>query len=237
MSNPISDDDLIHKINLSFLVAYKQEEEYWKQHGRQLWLILGDSNTSYFLATTKVRKSKNRMTVIKNDAGVPWFEEEQIAKIICSYYEKLFASTQTEDLHIVNEALHPCVTQQVNEGLIKDPTLEEIKEATFSIQLDKAHVPDGFSASFFQANWETVGPNVVKEVLQFFTTGSLRPSQNVTHVRLIPKIVGAKTMADYRPITFFQDYIKATDPTVETSSTTYNLGESINIYSWESYSR
>ncbi|XP_013751397.2 uncharacterized protein LOC106453727 [Brassica napus] len=208
MSNPVLDDDLIHRTNMSLLVVYKQEEEYWRQRSRQLWLTLGDANTRYFHATTKARKSKNRMTVIENEAAVPWFEEEQIAKAVCNYYEKLFASTQTEDLHILNEALHPCVTQQVNEGLIRDPTAEEIKEATFAINLDKAPGPDGFSASFFQANWEVVGPTVIKEVQHFFTTGALRPSQNITYVRLIPKIVGAKTVANYRPIALCNVFFK-----------------------------
>ena len=81
MSNQVPDDDLIHKINVQLLTAYKQEEEYWKQRSRQMWLALGDSNTSYFHATTKARKSKNRLTVIENEDGVPWFEEEQIAEM------------------------------------------------------------------------------------------------------------------------------------------------------------
>lgn len=92
MSNPVSDDDLTHKINLSLLTAYKKEEEYWRQRSRQLWLALGDSNTSFFHASTKTRKSKNRMTVIENEAGVPWFEEDQIADVICKYYDKIFTA-------------------------------------------------------------------------------------------------------------------------------------------------
>ena len=208
MTNPIADDDLIHKINLLLMKAYKQEEVYWQQRSKQLWLTLGDSNTSYFHATTKLRKAKNRMTVIENDAGVPWLEEEQIANVICSYYEKLFISTQPEDLQVIDEALQPCVTQQVNDMLIKDPTPEEIKAATFAIHPDKAPGPDGFSASFFQASWEIVGPSVIREVHLVFTSRSLRPSQNVTHVRLIPKLVGAKKMTDYRPIALCNVFFK-----------------------------
>lgn len=71
--------------------------------------------------------------------------------------------------------------------LIKYPTAVEIREATFVIHADKAPGPDGFSASFFQANWETVGPAVVAEIKNFFSMGVIRVSQNETHVRLIPK--------------------------------------------------
>lgn len=42
----------------------------------------------------------------------------------------------------------------------------------------------------------------------FFETGILKPSQNVTNVRLIPKIIGAKRVADYRPISLCNVYFK-----------------------------
>ena len=73
-----------------------------------------------------------------------------------------------------------CCNQQVNEELIKEPSITEIKEATFAIHPDKAQSPDGFSYSFFQANWEVVGPAVTKEIQLFISTGIFRPSQNVT---------------------------------------------------------
>lgn len=64
------------------------------------------------------------MTVLENDSGVPSFDEEKIAVVICDYYKKLFTSSPTEDLHIVDEALQPCVSHQVNEAFIKDLTPE-----------------------------------------------------------------------------------------------------------------
>lgn len=55
MTTPTHDEDLIYQINRDLLQTYKNEEEFWKQRSSQLWLILGDSNTSYFHATTKAR--------------------------------------------------------------------------------------------------------------------------------------------------------------------------------------
>lgn len=179
-------------INVNLLKAYKAEEEYWRQRSRQLWLTLGDSNTGYFHVSTKARKSKNRLTVIEDERGIPWFEEEQIAEVICKYYDQIFTSEQHDGLHTVEKTLNQSVTAEMNEELIKGPTATEIRDATFAIHPDKAPGPDGFSASFFQANWEVVGPDVIKEIQTFFETGVLKPSQNVTHVRLIPKIIGAK---------------------------------------------
>ncbi|CAA7018071.1 unnamed protein product [Microthlaspi erraticum] len=70
----------------------------------------------------------------------------------------------------------------------------------FAIHPDKAPGPDGFSASFFQTNWNVVGQDIVKEVQAFFSSGTLPRSTNDTHIRLIPKITGPKRVADYRPI-------------------------------------
>ena len=170
MSSESNKEDLIYQLNAQLLQSYKNEEAFWRQRSRQLWLTPGDANTAYFHAVTKGRKTKNRMAVMEDDSGVPWFEEDQIASVICKYYNFLFSSSQNDGQHTVWEALQPCITQQINENLIRDPCPEEIREATFAIHPDKAPGPDGFSASFFQANWSVVGPAIIKEVQLFFTT-------------------------------------------------------------------
>ena len=65
-----------------------------------------------------------------------------------------------------------------------------------------------FSASFFQSNWEVVGPAIVQEIQLFFTTGSLPISANNTQVRLIPKSTEAKKVTDYRPIALCNVFYK-----------------------------
>lgn len=135
----------------------------------------------------KGRKARNRLSFIEDGNGIPCFEEEQIAKVICKSYEDIFTSTKQKSSYTVHKALKPCISEQTNEMLIKDPTAEEVRETTFAIHPDKVPRPDGFSASFFQANWETVGLVIVGEIKNFFVMGTLRTSQNETHVRLIPK--------------------------------------------------
>ena len=88
------------------------------------------------------------------------------------------------------------------------PSLREIKEALFSIHPDKALGPDGFSVSFFQTNWDTVGPAITKEIQDFFSDGNLPFSINSTHITLIPKVTGPKSVADYIPIALCNVYYK-----------------------------
>lgn len=53
-----------------------------------------------------------------------------------------------------------------------------------------------------------MGSTITKEIQDFFSDGNLPFSINSTHIRLIPKITGPKTVADYRPIALYNVYYK-----------------------------
>lgn len=78
----------------------------------------------------------------------------------------------------------------------------------FSIHGDKAPGPDGFSASFFQTNWSTVRPTIVKEEKDILKLGEIPDSIKKIHIRLIPKVQSPKTVAEYRPIALCNVYYK-----------------------------
>ncbi|CAA7062301.1 unnamed protein product [Microthlaspi erraticum] len=116
-----------------------------------------------------------------------------------------FSVMEDEDQNV---ALKPCISDDVNSHLTSIPTPDEIKQACFAIHPDKAPGPDGFSAGFFQANWDTVSSKIITEIQSFFTTGILPKNINATHVRLIPKVTSPKKVADYRPIALCNVYFK-----------------------------
>lgn len=166
---------LIHDITGKLNAAYAAEEAFWKQRSRLLWIKLGDRNTGFFHATTKNRKRANTFYVIENKDGKFLFKEEEIAKIIVSYFDDIFTSTESlgDREATVRYALKPMIKEADNNKLIEIPSPQEIREAMFSIHADKAPGPDGFSASFFQAHWEDVGDDIVREVQGYFISGSL----------------------------------------------------------------
>ena len=88
------------------------------------------------------------------------------------------------------------------------PPPPEIKKGMFGISPDKAPFPDAFSASFFQSNWDSVGPAITKEIQGFFSSGSLPFAINSTHIRLIPKSQSPKAVSDYLPIALCNVYYK-----------------------------
>ncbi|CAA7031134.1 unnamed protein product [Microthlaspi erraticum] len=206
--SPHPNPDLISSINAELQEAYKEEEGFWKQRSRQLWLALGEKNTEFFHAVTKGRKAINKFSVIEDENNNPVFEEGKITEVITKFYQTLFTSEGGTSHDTVWEALKPCISEEVNQSLIKIPTAEEIRAACFSIHPGKAPGPDGFSACFFQSNWATVGGKLVEEIQQFFISGDLPRNINRTHVRLIPKIPSPKKVADYRPIALCNVYFK-----------------------------
>ena len=207
----ISSSEMITTINSELSKAYREEEEFWKQRSRQLWLTLGDRNTGYFHAITKNRKAINKFSVIENEEGNNVFEQEKILGVILDYYQQLFTKQDTQEdtcCSIVKKALSPCVSEDTNIRLVALPTTSEIKVARFSIHPNKAPGPDGFSDSFYQSNWDTVKDQIFEEIQNFFSSGILPCNINNTHVRLIPKIKSPKKISDYRPIALCSVYCK-----------------------------
>lgn len=70
--------------------TYKNEEDHWYQRSRQLWLNLGDKNTCFFHASTRKRRTLNKLTVIEDADGKPMFTEEDIAATMETYFANIF---------------------------------------------------------------------------------------------------------------------------------------------------
>ncbi|KAL0298111.1 UNVERIFIED_CONTAM: putative ribonuclease H protein [Sesamum angustifolium] len=66
--------------------------------------------------------------------------------------------------------------------------------------LDKAPGPDGYSSGFYKAAWPVIGEEIIKAILEFFTTGRLLKQVNTTILALIPKVRAPSTVSDFRPI-------------------------------------
>lgn len=89
--------------------AYREEEIYWRQKSRAIWLREVDRNTKYFHAKTKQRHARNRITKIKYSMGA-WVEtEEGIEQVAVEYFGNLFESSNPID---IEESIR-CITETV----------------------------------------------------------------------------------------------------------------------------
>lgn len=92
------------------------------------------------------------------------------------------------------------VSIEENATLIAIPKASEIKQAVFSLNPNSAPGPDGYSGLFYQKCWDIVGRDVVLCIQAFFKEGWLPPNLNSNLITLIPKVVGADSVSQFRPI-------------------------------------
>jgi hypothetical protein len=98
------------------------------------------------------------------------------------------------------ERVHPRVTNEMNEALLKPYTAEEVKTAMFSIGDYKASGTDGLHVVFFKNFWSVVGDQVTHEVLQALNTGMIPEGWNETAIVLIPKVASPELITQFCPI-------------------------------------
>ncbi|CAA7014686.1 unnamed protein product [Microthlaspi erraticum] len=180
--------------------AYRDEEGYWKQKSRNMWLKDGDLNTKFFHASTKQRRAVNRIVGLHNEGNVWVAGEKEVQRVAVDYFQKLFTSTLPVDFTRVLENVSGCITPTENEILTRCATEMEVREALFMMHPEKAPGPDGMTALFFQRSWHVVKGDILPMVNNFLATGVLEDILNMTNICLIPKTDRPTRMTELRPI-------------------------------------
>ncbi|CAN1132549.1 Transposon TX1 uncharacterized 149 kDa protein [Linum perenne] len=179
---------------------WSREEQFWSQKARKNWLNHGDRNTRFFHASTIQRMHRNMIKQLKDEGGSWITEEQDIKHHIRTFFENLFTSTSNIQDHDLTDILPRVITPTMNEELTRGPTAKEIKEAAFSMGPNKSPGPDGFSGSFYRKYWDTIGPQMCREVETFFRDTKMPPGWNDTHLVIIPKVANPEEITQYRPI-------------------------------------
>ena len=144
--------------------AYREEELFWKQKSRAIWLREGDRNTKFFHAKTKQRRARNRITKLM-DSFENWVEtEEGIEGLATTYFDSLFTASVPSDREEAFRYITASITHEMNDSLTRGPSEDEIREAVFAINPDKAPGPDGMMSLFYQRFWNVVGKDIVQTV-------------------------------------------------------------------------
>ncbi|KAL3352287.1 hypothetical protein AABB24_020369 [Solanum stoloniferum] len=71
--------------------AYNDEETFWKQKSRALWLREGDKNTSYFHMATLQRRNRNMIKGFQISDGRWVVDQSDIIQEVEQYYNAVFA--------------------------------------------------------------------------------------------------------------------------------------------------
>ncbi|KAK4381059.1 putative mitochondrial protein [Sesamum angolense] len=146
--------------------------------------------------------TKLEQNMLQQRAKIKWLKGgDQCSRIF--FRKRLLGGERRReflDLTYLRPSARHVVTPDECMELVQLVTLEEIKDAFFDIAEDKAPGPDGYSSSFYKAAWPVIGEEVVKAILEFFSTGRLLKQVNTTILALIPKVRVPSLVSDFRPI-------------------------------------
>ena len=125
------------------------EEQMWQQRSHSHWLVSGDNNTKYFHNRASQRFRQNSIFELCDSDGVLASGEENVSAMIVDFYSKLFSSSNSCDMEMVVQHTKRVVSSDMNDGLVKAFTKEEVETALKQMALLKAPGPDGMPPLFF----------------------------------------------------------------------------------------
>jgi hypothetical protein len=179
------------------------EEFKWKQRAKVNWFKNGDRNTKFFHAFANHKRKKNFISKVRDKDGSLCVTKASIERAFVSYFKELFTSSDHVDVEACISSLECRVTPDMNSRLLLPFTKEEIHTALSQMSPLNAPGPDGFSVSFYQANWNIINKEVCEAVLHLLNTGELDSYMNSTFIALISKVQDSINVTDFRLIILY----------------------------------
>ncbi|XP_027118292.2 uncharacterized protein [Coffea arabica] len=189
----------LNKAQAELRHALSIEEQFWRQKARVKWLCQGDSNSKYFHAIVRQRRSQGMIHRIKNSDGVWVDNEDDIASAAITYFHDLFNDSLASSSDMLS-LIPPKVSGEDNAKLEEVPSIEEVHRVLRSMDEESAAGPDGFTGKFFTFAWQVIAQDVYKAVLSFFCGAELPRFITSTSIVLIPKVQNPQDFSQFRPI-------------------------------------
>lgn len=145
----------------------------WRQRSKILWLFDGDKNIRFFHNKASQQRQRDYITKLYNADGRWCSRQAQINDIIVNFYESLFTTEEPNKFEEVIDTISHVVTNEMNEKLEVEFTLEEVEVALKQMAPLKAPGPDGMPPLFYQSYWSLIGSDVSNIILHYLNSGIL----------------------------------------------------------------
>ena len=198
--NLVENQNQIHKVQDEINCLLLQDEFFWWQRSRVIWLPVEDKNTKYFHQRASQQRRKNHIHGFLDEHEQWCTSNADIARLAKNYFQNLSTTSNPTNSELVLDSMDKVVHPDMNHTLLQPYTPEEVRKALFSMHPSKSLGSDGMSRFFFQKFWHVVGNDVTSAVLSILHSGHFLHKMNYTHIVLIPKINEPKNVSDYRPI-------------------------------------
>ncbi|GKA53949.1 hypothetical protein Tco_0752898 [Tanacetum coccineum] len=213
--------ELSNNNKLNFIAIQETKMERMCPHMDVELFIVGNSNYDYVLVEAQsgnswrqrlMRSNLNDLKEMEDmdfvqKAKVRWAIEGDensksilVKKAFKDHYEARFNKPTKARLKLSFSFPNRLSTDQVAD-LERHVSHDEIKLAfVWDCGVNKSPGPDGFTFEFFRKFWKVIGPDFCEAVEHFFKQGSFSKGCNSSFIALIPKVLDAKFVNDYRPI-------------------------------------
>ncbi|XP_074311053.1 uncharacterized protein LOC141646940 [Silene latifolia] len=161
------------EMSKEYAVLLNAKHQFLVQKTKATWAIEGDDNTTYFHASLRAKRSRNKI---------------------------LGTSQAVKSVHKPTIQKGRVITIEHHEKLLRKVTAEEIRLAMFSIPGTKAPGPDGYSSQFFKDTWSITGTAVCAAIMDLFENGKLLKQVKNTVLTLVPKVDMPLSVTQFRPI-------------------------------------
>ncbi|XP_026455523.1 uncharacterized protein LOC113356565 [Papaver somniferum] len=161
-----------------------QHSTMLKQKSRNQWLVEGSSNYTFFHNSIRIRRSANTISELVDEADITisYYDQELDYELSLFDYE------------------HPSILEVESLAMDRTPSPEEIKQVVFDLGADSAPGPDGFSGCFYRHCWDIIQDDLIKAITFCWDTGHIPNGINSSLIIFLPKVRGANTLCNFRPI-------------------------------------
>jgi exonuclease III len=193
--------NLKHYLKERLVTLLREEELKWYERAKVKTLLEGDTNTRFFHLVANGKHRKQHIYKLEDERGIV-VGDDCLKSHITNYYKNLFGTPEHSEITLMeNHILDiPQVSQEENDILVADFTESEVREAIFQMEHNKAPGPDGFPAEFYQVFWEVIKDDLLSLFHDFHNENLDLFSLNFGIITLIPKLQGATTIRQFRPI-------------------------------------
>jgi hypothetical protein len=170
------------------------------------WLKEGDANTNFFHTHARHRKRKNFIAKLVADSVVCTSHEDK-SRAVDDFYIKLLGTTANRAHSIDLQALG--IPSHDLADLDAPFSEKEVWETIKQLPSDKAPGPIGFTGGFYKACWPIIKQDMMRAVSAIWSRRFRNFDKlNSAYITLIPKVVGADQVKDFRPISLVHSFAK-----------------------------
>jgi hypothetical protein len=179
----------------------REEDIKWYQWAKVKELLEGDSNTKYFQLIANGKYRKTRIFQLQDEDKIIEGEKE-LSEYMMNYYKNIFTAPLDNSFTLDEARLDGIsqVSEEENNLLIQTFLKEEVREAVFQMEHNKAPGPHGFRAEFYQVCCDIIKDDLMTMFVEFYVGKLPLYSLNFGTIILLLKCREATHIKQYRPI-------------------------------------